>query len=72
MTNTLPQRVMAGIYHQFDSGKVCHAGRYVDEVRDFTISNLELNGTDVNISQPDIYNNIWAVTAGAGFRWTTA
>ncbi|MCB1694857.1 MAG: outer membrane protein transport protein [Pseudomonadales bacterium] len=67
VTNTLPQRVMAGIYHQFDSGKFVTLDGMWMKFSDFTISNLELNGTDVNISQPDIYNNIWAVTAGAGF-----
>ena len=67
VTNTFPQRVMAGIYHQFDSGKFVTLDGMWMKFSDFTISNLELNGTDVNISQPDIYNNIWAVTAGAGF-----
>jgi long-chain fatty acid transport protein len=34
---------------------------------DFTVSDIELNGNDVNVSVPEIYNDIWAVTAGMGF-----
>ena len=67
VTNTLPQRVLAGFYHEFESGKSVTLDGMWMNFKDFKISNLELNGTNVNISQPDIYNNIWAATAGAGF-----
>jgi len=67
VTNTLPQRVVAGLYHEFESGRFVTLDGLWMEFSDFSISNLELNGTDVSISQPDIYDNIWAVTLGAGF-----
>lgn len=67
ITNTLPQRVMAGVYHEFESGKYFTVDGMFMKFSDFSVSNLELNGQDVNIDTPDIYNDIWAVTAGMGF-----
>jgi len=67
VTNTLPERVLAGIYHEFDSGRYVTLDGMWMRFSDFKITNLQLNGTDVSITQPDIYNDIWAVTAGAGF-----
>ena len=67
LTNTLPQRVMAGLYHEFDSGNFVTLDGMWMKFSDFKISDLELNGTSVSITQPDIYDNIWAVTTGVGF-----
>ena len=34
---------------------------------DFTVSDISLNGYDVNVDVPEIYNDIYALTVGAGF-----
>ena len=67
ITNTLPQRVLAGLYHEFDSGKFVTVDSMWMKFSDFSVSNIQLNGTDINIRAPRIYDDIWAVTAGLGF-----
>lgn len=67
LTNTLPQRVLAGVYHEFDSGNFFTVDMMWMKFSDFSVSDIELNGVDVNVSAPDIYDDIWAVTAGMGF-----
>ena len=67
LTNTLPQRVLAGVYHEFESGKYFTIDTMWMKFSDFSVSNIELNGNDVNVSAPEIYNDIWALTAGMGF-----
>ena len=67
ITNTLPQRVMAGVYHQFDSGNYFTLDTMWMKFSDFSVSDIKLNGNDVNVSTPDIYEDIYAVTAGMGF-----
>jgi long-chain fatty acid transport protein len=67
LTNTLPQRVLAGVYHEFESGKYFTVDGMWMKFSDFSVSDIELNGNDVNVSVPEIYNDIWAVTAGMGF-----
>jgi long-chain fatty acid transport protein len=67
LTNTLPQRVLAGVYHEFDSGNFFTVDMMWMKFSDFAVSDIELNGVDVNVSAPDIYDDIWAVTAGMGF-----
>jgi long-chain fatty acid transport protein len=67
LTNTLPQRFMAGVYHEFESGNYFTVDGMWMKFSDFTVSDVELDGNDVNVSAPDIYNDIWAVTAGMGF-----
>ena len=67
LTNTLPQRVLAGVYHEFDSGNYFTVDGMWMKFSDFTVSDVKLNGTDINVSAPEIYNDIWALTVGAGF-----
>ena len=67
LTNTLPQRVLAGVYHEFESGKYFTVDGMWMKFSDFSVSNVKLNGNDVNVSAPEIYNDIWAITAGMGF-----
>ncbi len=67
ITNTLPQRVLAGVYHELESSNYLTVDVGWIKFSDFSASNLELNGNKVNISAPSIYNDIWAVTAGMGF-----
>ena len=66
VTNTLPQRVLGGIYHEFDSGKFVTLDAMWMKFSDFTVDNIELNGEDVNVTTPEIYDDFWAVTAGFG------
>ena len=67
VTNTLPQRVLAGVYHEFESGNYITLDGFWMKFSDFSTSNLKLDGNNVNISTPSIYNDLWAVTAGMGF-----
>jgi len=67
ITNTLPQRVLVGMYHEFDSGNYFTVDAMWMKFSDFTISNIEVNGEDVNVTVPEIYDDIGALTIGAGF-----
>ncbi|MEH6635689.1 MAG: outer membrane protein transport protein [Halioglobus sp.] len=67
LTNTLPQRVLAGMYHEFESGNYFTVDGMWMKFSDFSVSNVELNGNDLNVSAPSIYNDLWAVMVGAGF-----
>ena len=67
LTNTLPQRVMAGVYHEFESGNYFTVDGMWMKFSDFSVSDVELNGEKVNITAPDIYDDIYAITVGAGF-----
>jgi long-chain fatty acid transport protein len=67
ITNTLPQRVLAGVYHEFESGHYFTLDALWMKFSDFSVSNLELEGEDVDISTPSVFDDIWAVTAGYGW-----
>jgi long-chain fatty acid transport protein len=67
LTNTLPQRVMVGLYHEFDSGNFVTLDGMWMEFSNFSVSDIKVDGSKVNVSAPKIYNDIWAATMGAGF-----
>ena len=67
ITNTLPQRVLAGVYHEFDSGNYFTLDGLWMKFSDFTVTDISFNGNDVNVDLPEIYDDIWAITAGVGF-----
>jgi long-chain fatty acid transport protein len=67
LTNTLPQRVLAGMYHEFESGNYFTVDGMWMKFSDFTVSDIKLDGNKVNVNAPDIYNDLWALTVGAGF-----
>jgi len=67
ITNTLPQRLLAGVYHEFDSGRYFTVDGMWMKFSDFSVSDIKLNGNNVNVDTPDIYNDIYALTIGAGF-----
>lgn len=67
LTNTLPQRAIAGLYHEFDSGNYMTVDALWMHFSDFKTTNLKLNGYKVNISQPDIYQDMYGGSVGAGF-----
>ena len=67
VTNTLPQRVLAGIYHEFDSGTFVTFDTMWMKFSDFTVDDIKLNGEDLEVTTPEIYDDFWAFTAGVGF-----
>ncbi len=67
LTNTLPQRVLVGMYHEFESGKFFTVDGMWMNFSNFTVSDIKLNGNKVNVSAPSIFNDLWALTVGAGF-----
>lgn len=67
ITNTLPQRVLAGVYHEFESGNYFTVDAMWMKFSDFSVSDIKLNGNDVDVDSPNIYDDIWALTVGAGF-----
>jgi long-chain fatty acid transport protein len=67
LTNTLPQRLLAGVYHEFDSGRYFTVDGLWMKFSDFSVSDIKLDGNNVNVNTPDIYNDIYALTVGAGF-----
>ena len=67
VTNTLPQRVLAGVYHEFESGKYFTVDGMWMKFSDFTVSDIKLNGNNVDVNVPEIYDDFWALTAGMGF-----
>lgn len=70
LTNTLPQRAIAGVYHEFPSGNYFTVDAFWMEFSKFSVSDIKLDGESLNISSPKIYNNFWAVTTGMGFPVT--
>lgn len=67
VTNTLPQRVLGGIYHEFESGNYITLDGVWMQFSSFSTSDIKLDGNDVNLSSPKIYDDIWATTIGMGF-----
>jgi long-chain fatty acid transport protein len=65
--NTLPQRVVGGIYHEFDSGRYVTADVAWVDFSEFGTTGVALEGTDLAIDPPGIYDDIWALSIGAGF-----
>lgn len=67
ITNRLPQRIVAGIYHQMDSGNYYTADVAWMEFSKFGTTSIAWDGTDLRYDDDGTYNNIWALTIGAGF-----
>jgi long-chain fatty acid transport protein len=67
VTNTLPQRVLAGVYHEFESGNYFTVDGMWMKFRDFTVSDIKLDGNNVNVNVPKTFSNFWALTTGMGF-----
>ena len=67
ITNTLPQRLLAGAYHQLDSGDYVTADAFWMEFSEFGTTNISLNGTDLNYDDEGTYNDIWGMSLGMGF-----
>jgi long-chain fatty acid transport protein len=67
ITNRLPQRIVAGVYHQMDSGNYYTADVAWMEFSKFGTTNIAWDGTDLRYDDDGTYNNIWALMLGAGF-----
>jgi long-chain fatty acid transport protein len=67
VTNRLPQRIVAGVYHQMDSGNYYTADVAWMEFSKFGTTNIAWDGTDLRYDDDGAYNDIWALTLGAGF-----
>jgi long-chain fatty acid transport protein len=67
VTNTLPQSVLAGVYHEFESGNYFTVDGIWMKFSDFSVTDIKVEGQDVGISVPLIFKDIWAVSVGMGF-----
>jgi long-chain fatty acid transport protein len=67
VTNRLPQRIIGGIYHQMDSGNYYTADVAWMEFSKFGTTSIAWDGTDLRYDDDGTYNNVWALTLGAGF-----
>jgi len=64
--NKLPEHVLAGAYHQFDSGNFVTADTVWVKFSDFATTDLEFDGIQTDIGTPRIYNDIYALSLGFG------
>jgi long-chain fatty acid transport protein len=64
--NTLPQRVLAGMYRELDSGGYLSLDLLWVEFSRFGTSAISLDGETINV-EGGAYNNIWAGSIGYGF-----
>jgi long-chain fatty acid transport protein len=67
VSNRLPQRIMAGVYHELDSGNYFTVDGGWMEFSKFGTTNIALNGTDLTYDDDGTYNDLWALSLGAGF-----
>ncbi len=58
---------MAGVYHELDSGNYFTVDGGWMEFSRFGTTNLALNGNDLTYDDAGTYNNLWALSLGAGF-----
>ena len=62
----MPQRLQAGIYHQFDSGRFMTVDALWIDFSEFGTGDISIE--DARIVHPEgIYNDIWGLTFGMGF-----
>jgi long-chain fatty acid transport protein len=67
VTNTLPQSVLAGIYHEFDSGNYLTVDGIWMKLSDFSVTDIKLDGQKIGVNAPRIFKDIWMVSVGMGF-----
>jgi long-chain fatty acid transport protein len=65
--NTLPQRIVAGYYHELESGSYYTLDAFWMEFSKFGTTNVALNGTDLSYDDEGTYNNVRGLALGAGF-----
>jgi long-chain fatty acid transport protein len=67
ISNRLPQRIMAGVYHELDSGNYFTVDGGWMEFSKFGTTSVALNDTDLAFDDDGTYNDLWALSIGAGF-----
>lgn len=64
--NVLPQRLSLGSYHELEDGRYITFGATWIDFSEFGTGAVSLEGT--RVAEPEgVYDDIWAVTVGAGF-----
>jgi len=64
--NTLPQRVLAGAYHELDEQWSVTADVMWVDFSDFGTAGVALNGRELAYDRPGIYDDVWIVSLGVG------
>lgn len=64
--NTLPQRVLAGAYHELDEQWSVTADVMWVDFSDFGTAGVALNGNDLAIDGSGLYDDVWIVSLGLG------
>ena len=67
VTNKLPQNILAGVYHELESGNFITIDAAWMKFSDFSVTDIKVEGQDVGVSVPLIFKDIWLFSAGMGF-----
>jgi len=67
--NTLPQRVIAGVYHELSDDWSVTADILWMKFSEFGTTGVSLNDTSLEVDPPDIYDDIWGLTAGVTHKF---
>jgi len=66
--NTLPQRLLAGVYHELDEQWSVTADVMWVDFSDFGTAGVAVNGNDLSFEPDGIYDDVWIVSLGLGKR----
>ncbi|NJD30385.1 MAG: hypothetical protein FIB04_00655 [Gammaproteobacteria bacterium] len=66
--NTLPQRLLAGAYHELDEQWSVTADVVWVDFSEFGTAGVALNDRDLALDRPGIYDDVWIVSLGLGKR----
>ena len=64
--NRLPQRVLAGVYHELDDRWSFTADVMWVDFSEFGTAGVALNGRDLSLDPPGIYDDVWFTSLGVG------
>jgi long-chain fatty acid transport protein len=64
--NRLPQRVLAGVYHELDERWSVTADVMWVDFSEFGTAGVALNGRDLSIDASGIYDDVWFASLGVG------
>lgn len=74
--NTLPQRVIGGVYHELESGAYLTADAMWMQFSEFGTSSVSLNGDTLEVDEGGSFQDFWGASLGWGFpacgrlRWS--
>jgi long-chain fatty acid transport protein len=66
--NTLPQRLLVGVYHELSGGRFLTADVFWTEFSEFGTSSVSLNGDSLDIGGSSMFDDVWGVSLGYGWR----